>query len=290
MSKLSSPLFRRFRLFWKRHYATLCFGIPAVLAVVWMCAVEPHMLATRDYDAPLAGLPEKLDGFTIAVLSDIHLDRHAFHEFPHWVDLVNRRHPDLVVLLGDFVNGYRHSGDPELAALSGELRRFHAPGGVFAVLGNHDLMRGASDVVAALEAGGVRVLREEAVPLELPGGELNLIGLDYRANSFIPGDARVRKLLRKDMPNLLLSHTPDVFPELPSDVGLTLAGHTHGGQLRLPFYGPLLRFSRYGKRYAYGAIAEDGKQLIVNGGLGGTLNIRFNMPPEIVFVRLRVAK
>lgn len=289
MTKSASPFFRRLRLFWKRHHASLCFGIPAVLALIWMTAIEPRRLAVRDYEVALPGLPPGLDGFTIAVLSDIHLKAGTLRRFPGWVETVNRRGPDLVVMLGDFVNGYGDN-DPALSELSDAMRNFHAPYGVFAVLGNHDLMRGAGPVARALAAGDVRLLREEAVALKTPHGELNLIGLDYRDSGFISADRRVRSLLRKNTVNLLLSHTPDVFPDLPADVGLTLAGHTHGGQLRLPFYGSLLQFSRYGKRYLYGQISEGGKQLVVTGGLGGSLNIRFNMPPEIVFIRLRVAK
>ncbi len=89
-----------------------------------------------------------------------------------------------------------------------------------------------------------------------------------------------------DAPALLLAHEPDVFPRVPARVALTLAGHTHGGQVRVFGFSPIVP-SDFGNRYAYGHVVQDGRHLIVSGGLGNSvLPVRFGVPPEITLVRL----
>jgi predicted MPP superfamily phosphohydrolase len=89
-----------------------------------------------------------------------------------------------------------------------------------------------------------------------------------------------------DAPVILLVHEPDVFPQVPDRVALTVAGHTHGGQVRLLGYAPFVP-SRYGDRYVYGHIVEEGRHLIVSGGLGCSgMPVRFGSPPEIVMIEI----
>lgn len=282
---------RRLKLVWKRHYAVFCFGLPWLLLFFWAWRVEPFLLVARDIPVEVAGLPEGLNGFTVAVLSDIHLNPDRAKRLDDYAAEVNRRGVDLALLLGDFVNGPRQSGEPNHALLADFVRKLHTRYGVFAVLGNHDVRCEAGPVGPTLEAGGAKVLCDASEVIAAPGGRLNLIGLQYRSGDTRQDALQGRRLARRDMINILLAHAPDSFPEQPREIALMLAGHTHGGQIRLPFYGPLLRYSRYGRRYIYGHIREaDGRQLVVTGGLGaGSLNLRFNVPPEILFLRLERA-
>ncbi len=277
------------RCFWKRHYATLLAGPVLLLLGFWMFAVEPGWVHWRERRIDDPTPDGRLDGFTIALLSDLHIDDRMLEKLPELVAKINARRPDLILLGGDFVNGDGRGADAE--TLTEPLRVLHAPCGVFAVPGNHDYQRGLAGLEKALAAANIRMLYDEAVVIGGPRGDaLNLIGFDYRDNTLHQAQNRIQPLLSEKLPNLVLTHTPDVFPDFPDTVFLTLAGHTHGGQLTLPFFGALLCPARNGRRYIYGEIDEAGKKMIVTSGLGASsVRIRLNMPPEVVFITLKAA-
>jgi len=235
---------------------------------------------------------------SITVIADIHaggLNMTVSH-IRRVVDTANELKSDLVVLLGDYVANYPFVNArmpnkiwaPELARLSAKL-------GTWAVLGNHDWWQGAPGIRASLNAVGIPVLENDAVLLGPEGVRFWLAGLgDQRA--FRLGHGRYRGVddlprtlaqIRTDDPVLLLAHEPDIFAELPASVALTLAGHTHGGQIRLPLIWPAFVPSKYGARYAYGHVIEDSRHMIVSGGLGTSLiPARLGVPPEVVQVLL----
>ncbi|MCA8932716.1 MAG: metallophosphoesterase, partial [Rhodospirillaceae bacterium] len=203
---------------------------------------------------------------------------------------------DLVVLLGDFARGITRFGaqDVPVDAWAAALAGLSAPLGVHAVLGNHDWWSGPDAVRAGLRAAGIGLLENGAVKLEAHGHRLWLAGLGdqwaFGSQRGVDDLPATLAQLRDDDPAVLLVHEPDIFPRVPPRVALTLAGHTHGGQVRIPFYGPLVVPSRYGERFAYGHIVEGGRHLVVSGGLGMTgLPIRFGVPPEIVLATVREA-
>jgi predicted MPP superfamily phosphohydrolase len=159
-----------------------------------------------------------------------------------------------------------------------------APRGVLAVLGNHDWYAGARRISDALEDVGVTVLEDSAIPV---GDGLWVAGAgDYRIRG-----ARVGRALMpvpEDAPAILLSHDPDAFPHVPERVALTLAGHTHGGQVGIPLLRRPFIPSHYGERYLRGHIVEDGRHLYVSSGLGTSgAPVRFLTPPEVVSLTLR---
>lgn len=264
----------------------------------------PHV--TR-YELAPKNWPTGLD-LTIAALSDIHacdpwmsVDRIA-----RIAEQTNRLGADVIVLLGDYVAGLKQRfrtaiPSPQWAAA---LSRLSAPLGVHAVLGNHDMWddrtfqkRGVGTTVArrALEDHGVPVYENAAVRLEHRGRAFWLAGLADQY-ALLRGKPRWRGLddlpgtlaaITTDDPIVLLAHEPDVFPSVPERVSLTLCGHTHGGQVRLLNWSPIVP-SRFGNRYAYGHIVEDDRHLVVSSGLGCTgLPIRFGAPPEIALVRIK---
>jgi predicted MPP superfamily phosphohydrolase len=256
----------------------------------WALFVEPGRVHLRSVDLALAGWPPPLAGVRLAVLGDIHAG--APHITPAKLQEIvaeaNGARPDVVVLLGDYVIHGVVGGrfvEPEVTAeILGGLR---APGGVIAVLGNHDWWYDGDRVRHALEARGIIVLENEAHPVPHNGATLWLAGLadlwtrqvDIKGtlSSIPPADAVI-----------LLTHNPDVFPGVPPRVALTLAAHTHGGQVRVPPFPPPLVPSRYGSRYAAGHIVEDGRHLFVTTGVGTSiLPVRFAVPPEVVLITLR---
>ena len=201
---------------------------------------------------------------------------------------VNGLEPDIVMLLGDYVIQGVLGGrfvPPEATARS--LAALAPVHGTYAVLGNHDWWHDGGQVRRALESAGIAVLDDQAVRLELPDGPLWIAGLaDDMTQS--PNPRRVIRPLPRDEPVVAIAHDPAVFPDVPHRVVVTLAGHTHGGQVYIPFYGAPVIPGRAPRRYAYGHIYEDDKDLYVSSGLGTSiLPVRFNMPPEIAVITLR---
>ncbi len=212
---------------------------------------------------------------------------------------------DLIVVMGDYRASHLfQAGRVPVEAVAPVLAGLKAPLGVHAILGNHDWWddKAAQKRVAgpihtqdALEAAGLSVLVNRALRIEAPEGPFWLAGLDsqYAIQDGRYGDAPGKDDLpgtlaqvTDDAPVILLAHEPDIFPAVPARVSLTLSGHTHGGQIR---FGPLIPFvpSRYGSRYAWGHIVEDGRELVVSAGLGcSVLPLRFGAPPEITVVEL----
>jgi predicted MPP superfamily phosphohydrolase len=226
----------------------------------------------------------------IALLADIHAA--GPHDLParcaRVVARANAEAPDLVLLLGDYVDRRRIKTafvPPEVIAPV--LGRLRAPQGVYAVLGNHDWEVGGARVARALGAAGIEVLDNAARRLRRAGGDWWLVGV---GDASIGADRLAATLAQVTdaAPALVMTHSPDIFPEVPARVALCVAGHTHGGQVRLPLVGALYVPSRYGRRYAYGHLVEAGRHLVVTRGVGhSVLPVRFLCPPEIMVITLR---
>lgn len=235
---------------------------------------------------------------TITVIADIHAGgpNMGIERVRQVVDAANALGSDLTVLLGDYFATHRFVTEvvpPE--AWSFELARLRAPLGVFSILGNHDWWHGIEPTRAALRNVRIPVMENDAVLLGEPGARFWLAGLGDQI-AYRLGHSRFRgvddlpaTLKRCDTadPVILLIHEPDIFVQVPERVSLTLAGHTHGGQIRPPLIAPFWAPSEYGARFAYGQIVERNRTMIVSGGLGTSLvPMRLGMPPEIVRVTL----
>jgi uncharacterized protein len=253
----------------------------ALVVLGYAFLIEPARLVVHRQDIPGTGLPHR----RVAVVSDLHaganfIDRDKIRRL---VDLVNGESPDLVLLLGDFFNnGPNGGGQLRLAPedVAHELARLRARDGVFAVLGNHDWWLDGERVAAALGAAGISVLENQAQK----AGDLWLVGL-ADAMTREPDVRRALAAVPDDAACLVFMHDPDVFPEIPARVPLTIAGHTHGGQVRLPWLGRPIVPSRFGQRFAAGLIEEAGRRLFVTTGVGTSLYpVRFGVPPEIALL------
>jgi predicted MPP superfamily phosphohydrolase len=200
----------------------------------------------------------------------------------------NALHPDIVLIAGDFVSDRRVSTHAySFAAAVAPLALLHPPLGVVSVLGNHDHWRDASGARAALAAVHVRVLDNDAAQF----GPLALGGLDDAFTNHADLAATLNAMRALPSVRMILSHSPDPFPQLPRDVTLMLAGHTHCGQIRLPLIGALSTMSAYGDRYACGLIRENGRTLIVTAGLGTSiLPLRLGAVPDMWLIRLGPAR
>jgi predicted MPP superfamily phosphohydrolase len=211
------------------------------------------------------------------------------------VELVNQLKPDLVALTGDFVTW---EGSPEAAVVEA-LSGLRAPFGVFGCLGNHEIWAKVEDSITRLFAKqGAKMLRLENAAIETGGERLNLIGVDYQSRiPFGPPQAGVvRQYLEGVEPlvvpgevNILLSHNPNTFDRAAElGIDLSLAGHTHGGQVALEYISPDISPARLMTGYVRGWFQKGNSQLYVNRGIGTIFSpVRFGSPPEITLYELK---
>jgi predicted MPP superfamily phosphohydrolase len=204
------------------------------------------------------------------------------------VSKVNAARPDMVALVGDYADPTVPFGTPvgpeAVAAALGDL---YAPLGVFAVLGNHDWVHYGGRVARALQEVGIEVLENDAVAVERGGEVLWVAGLaDLRERRADVSAALA--MVPAGQALIALTHDPDLFPELRDRAAVTLAGHTHGGQVGLPLVRGVTAPTRHG--YTGGEVREGGGYMYVSRGVGTTgLPVRLGAPPEIAVLRLRVA-
>jgi uncharacterized protein len=277
---------------------TLLFG-GAGLAL-YAGEIERHWIDVVHRDIYLPGLPDAFDGMTIAQLSDIHLDE--FTEpflLREAIDEINRLHPDMVLLTGDYVS---YQVLPRKQTLEAAWRCGAMLGKIacprkYAILGNHDLMVGGDAVAEAIAKNGIPVLRNAFLPVERDGKRVWLAGLDDPVvgrpdpDRAIP--VSIRSLARE--PVLLMCHAPDFIDTLAAhsvsrSIALMMSGHTHGGQVRLPLLGAV-HLPPGGRKYVEGWFTVGGMQLYVNRGIGSVgVPFRFDCPPEITHIRLRVPR
>jgi predicted MPP superfamily phosphohydrolase len=240
-------------------------------------------------------LPRVFEGFRIAQLSDIHIGPFmTAEEIRRYVGIANGLKPDLVVLTGDFVTWDPSTQPAVVDALAG----IKAPYGVYGCLGNHEMWAKVEDSITRLfTRQGIRILRGERALLRSGGEFINLLGVDYQSRSAMgPLGQRlvheylqgVDRLLAPGTANILLSHNPNTFDRATElGIDLSLAGHTHGGQVTLEFIHPDLSPSRLITPYVRGWFEKPGGQLYVNRGIGTIfVPIRFGSPPEITIFEL----
>jgi predicted MPP superfamily phosphohydrolase len=275
-------------------------GLSASATAAYAGAIEPMSVVVTRYALTPPRWPagRKL---TVTVIADLHAggpDMTLPH-VKHVIDVAQNLRSDLVVLLGDFKAWYGHfKTEPVDDALwAAELARLQAPLGTWAILGNHDWWHDLDGVRGALANVRIPLMQNDAVLLGADGQKFWLAGLgDQLAHWIGPGRFRgvddlpgTLAKIRTDDPVLLLVHEPDIFPAVPDRVALTLAGHTHGGQIRVPFVWPYFVPSKFGARYAYGHVIENDRHLIVSGGLGTSMiPARLGVPPEILHITLGV--
>ena len=254
--------------------------------------VEPNRPRIVRRDVTLKRWPERLQGFTIALLADFHYDPcFSVHPLRAAVGMVNELRPDMILLGGDFVS-QPVVGDETKAALEAEpcahlLREMQAAHGLWAVMGNHDCSTDPKHITSALEAEGIRVLANTSVPIERDGARFWLAGV----SDVLRGAADLAKTLH-DVPareaTILLAHEPDFADYVAHfPVDLQLSGHSHGGQVRLPLLPPLY-LPKMAKKYAWGLRTVGPLTLYTNIGIGTVgLPVRLNCPPEITLLTLR---
>ena len=241
----------------------------------------------REAYVPVTDWPEGEAPLKILAMSDIHVSGPDMppSRVRRIAAKLNGLSPDLILVAGDLISEKRTEtklySEAEVAA---PFADFSARYGMIVAPGNHDHWVDLDAMVAVLERQGITVLRNEAVRR----GPL-LIGAvddDYTGHDDIPATFAALDALGEG-PTVVLSHTPDIVPDLPHLVSAVFAGHTHCGQISLPVIGPISTLSRYGDRFACGMIRDGGQTVFVGAGLGTSiLPLRYGAPPDVWLVTL----
>jgi len=297
--------------------ASVVAGAAPFLGVMYGYADERFKYQVNRVEIPVANLPSALDGMKVVQISDIHLSNSMTREsVRRVVDMANGVGADLAVVTGDLITGVHDS----LSDCVEEVSRLHAPLGVYGCNGNHEIYARAEDLAQRLfQQHGMKMLRRENAVIPFRGAKLNLIGVDYQRERMpsgrkVPMLANVEPLVRSDMPNILLSHNPNTFNRAAEmGIELSLAGHTHGGQVQVEILDVSLSPARFITDYVAGlyhrplSMPTEPKRmgetiklmpnapkglaaLYVNRGIGTVgAPVRLGAPPEITHIVLRCA-
>ena len=297
--------------------ASVVAGAAPFLGVVYGYAAERLRYQVCRVEIPITNLPAELDGMKIVQISDIHLSSYMTREsVRRAVDMANDVGADLAVVTGDLITGVHDS----VADCVEEVRHLRAPLGVYGCNGNHEIYARAEDLAARLyQQAGMKMLRRENAIIPFRGAQLNLIGVDYQRERSPGGRkmqmlANLEPLVRRDMPNILLSHNPNSFNRAAElGIELSLAGHTHGGQVQMEILDVSLSPARFITDYVAGLyhrpllMPDQPKRmgetiklmpnapkglaaLYVNRGIGTVgAPVRLGVPPEITHIVLRRA-
>jgi uncharacterized protein len=298
--------------FTRRHFMLGAGGLflGATGLASYPLAVEPGFrLDLTSYRIRPPQWPAGLNVKT-AIIADIHAcdPLMSASRVRHIAEFTNKMNPDIIFLLGDFSAGHRFVTGPVYADQWGEaLSILRAPLGAHAILGNHDWWHGAlpgmrgdggESVRKALRHADITVLENDCVRVSKDGHSFWVAGLaDQLAHKGRWGFRGVDDLdgtlakVTDDSPVLLLAHEPFVFRRVPERVSLTFCGHTHGGQINLPFITAAYAESEFGTDHIYGHIVEGNRHMIISAGLGTSmLPVRFMRPPEIVQVDIAASR
>ena len=285
----SSPL--RF----SRRAFILGSGVTAAGVVLYSGEIARHLIDKVDTTIRITNLPSAFHGFRIVQISDIHLDEFTEPFFlEHVVNRINALQPDLVLVTGDFVTrgSLTFATSSHAAHRAAEILSLLKAPQTYTVLGNHDVSVSAPLVVGALKSFKIPVLINQYVPIERRGSRIWLCGTDDIGNGH--PDLNLALPKNPDGPVILMAHEPDYADTVvqhprAKTIDLMLSGHSHGGQVRIPFLGPLI-LPPLGQKYVEGHFRFGQMQLYVNRGIGAVgLPFRFDCPPEITVHTLQPA-
>lgn len=255
---------------------------------LWGRFVEPEFLGVTHMEIPLKewkGLPYRCK---VVLVSDIHAAPGEEERVKRIVKKVTALSPDFILLLGDLCKGHALETTMPPDQIVKLLAPLPKAAPTYAVLGNHDFFA-RQEITRLLEQAGITQLERKFVIPQFQGTHIQFSGIPD-VNTHDLTEADIPKKVDPAIPNILLSHTPDILEELSpknDNPSLVVAGHTHGGQICLPGGFPLITSSHYGTKYAYGYLIFENKKLVVTRGLGTSLiPIRCFCPPEIMFLTL----
>ncbi|MEO8573657.1 MAG: metallophosphoesterase [Pyrinomonadaceae bacterium] len=292
----------------KKWLKRIGIGVAALLVLIVLLAgyayfVEPRQLVVVEETLIVPNFDPQLNGFKIVAISDIHAGSNfaPLERLRFVVEKANEQQADLIVLLGDYVSESRSGRNRRpvqgadgtelkipMPAIADSLVGFKAKYGVYAVIGNHDWYHNERKVHAELERVGINVLTNETIDIPVDDRTIRLWGIeDFWKNRRVPVEAYDRLIEKRNV--IAITHNPDSLLTAPNGISIMFAGHSHGGQINFPIFGPFAPFND--KRFMDGPAEVDGKHVYITSGIGtSVIPFRFRVPPEIAVVTLVAAE
>ena len=273
---------RYYRIFWK-----LCFIGFLVVLLFAIGYYNAHQVKITEVEIKSPDIPPAFDGIKIVFIADIHFGPFlSTNQLREIVEMINRLNPDLILLGGDYVLIRQRY----IAPAFNELGKLRSPLGTYGVLGNRDQRSDPDLTKTKMKESGIICCDNKSYWIKRGGDSIKIGGVgDLWYDTQIPENT-LRGLKKTDFA-ILLSHHPDYIENIHSDlIDLTLSGHTHGGQVTIFGWAPILP-SEYGQKYRYGLIRSGNTQSYITSGVGTVMPpIRFFCSPEIVLLQLKRKK
>lgn len=257
-------------------FIIILFIIPVICIDGFL--IEPNLLSVKKYIIK----DKVLKGLKLVFVSDFHITKHQEKRLKKIIELINEQNADIVLSTGDYIAKHSLKASLDSGKIAENISKIKSNYGFYTTLGNHDWKKGEESITSAFQKYGIKILKNENIPVKFGERIVYIAGIeDYQS-----GRPSIQTALSNtENPVILLTHNPDMFTEVPDSVNLTLAGHTHGGQINLPIFGALIIPSKYRNRFASGYIEENGKKMIVTKGIGTSIiPVRINCKPEIVVI------
>lgn len=270
----------------------LYLSVPIIFIFLWGFVFEPDLLLLKKETISIDKWDKNLEDLKIIVIGDLHTGSpfNGLNKLDKIVMIANSQNPDIILLLGDYVvNGVIGKENINPFVIAKKLGKLKPKLATFAVLGNHDNLTNPKLIEESLWLNKIRVLKDDVVKIDYNGSHFWIAGLkDLMTDR--PKPKEVYKMITDNYPVIFLTHDPDIFQEILPDVSLTIAAHTHGGQVRLPFINSPIVPSAFGNLYAKGVIQQNHKYMLVTTGVGTSIiPVRFGVIPEIIVLRIKQA-
>ena len=290
---------------WLKRIALTLLAIVILIALLaaYTYFVEPRRFVVVEEKLIIPNWDPQLNGFKVVAISDIHTGSNyaPVERLRLVVEKANEQNADLIVLLGDYVSESsrgRRRNTPEGSdgtdlkipadQIADALQGFSARYGAYAIIGNHDWYHNEQKIHRELERVGINVLNNEVTPIQIGEQLIQLWGIeDLWKNRRVP--AEPFEALQDKRNVIALTHNPDSLLSTPAGISIMFAGHSHGGQINFPIFGPFSPFND--PRFMDGHAEVDGKHVYVTSGVGtSVLPFRWRVPPEIAVITLHAAE
>ncbi len=253
--------------------------LPVIFVPIWAFFIEPNLLIVRNIKIK----DSALKGLKVAYLSDLHICQDGKDYLLKIIKKVNDQKPDIILLGGDYiVVDIKNNKTMSPKEIATHLKGLKAKYGIFMVMGNHEAHLKAWKIISdTLKDSDIKILQNANIKMQLPDKTFYVVGIaDFSNNRH-----NIAKAFKDVQPPVIaFTHSPDIFPYIPDYVNITLAGHSHGGQVYIPFYGPLEKPRHLLGKYIKGLYEENGKKMFVSSGIGNShYKVRmFNLPEIII--------